>query len=865
MPRPRHVLISLLAFGLVSSCADDGAQEARTEAPITLPPQFSDSAVATVPAPTALAFTPDARLLIASQQGTLRVYRDGALRATPALDLSAQICTNSERGLLGVAVDPAFAANHFVYLYYTRNKHASCATNAPGTGPVNRVSRFTYDVAADTIDSATELVLIDNILSLGGNHNAGDLHFGADGLLYVSVGDSGCQLGDSSNCGGSNTNATYSSILSGKMLRITTTGAIPSGNMFVGAAGAVACGTPGAEPAYDLNNTKPCLETFARGLRNPFRFAFKPASNAFFINDVGQNLFEEIDDGASGKDYGWPVREGLCANGSTTDCGAPPAGMTNPIHAYDRSSGCASITGAVFVPPGAFGSAYDGVYLFGDYVCGKVFARAPSGGTPTTFAQAFGGSSVVTMTFGPSLGGSGQGLYYTTYANGGQVHRIDFTGAVNRAPTAKLAASPTGGAAPLVVSFDGTGSSDPDAGDTLSFVWSFGDGATQTTTSPTTTHTYTGSSNVTASLVVTDNHGLASAAVTMLIYPGDLAPSVTISGPAAGDTFKANQPLALHGSATDAEDGALPASALSWIVVRHHAAHTHPWTGPLTGPDQTIQAPPPEDLASAGNSYLEVRLTATDSRGRSTTVSRDVQPHTVALTFKTSPAGLKLVLDGTTTVTSPATVTSWEGWGMTAAASTQQDSSGTTWVFQSWSDGGAASHVVTTPATPTTYTATFVTSTAPIRVNFQPAGSPVPTGYVADTGLVFGARGGGLSYGWNAANDVNTRDRNSAASPDQRYDTLDHMQKPGNPNASWELALANGTYDVHVVMGDPSHLDSDFRLNAEGASIVNGTPSAASHWLEGTRTITVTDGRLTLTNAVGAANNKLCFVDVTPH
>jgi glucose/arabinose dehydrogenase/PKD repeat protein len=865
LPLPRVALLSAFALALVTSCADDGAQDGDLEGPITLPPQFSDSAVADVAAPTALAFTPDGRLLIASQQGKVRVYKNGALRATAAIDLSAQICTNSERGVLGVAIDPSFATNHFVYLYYTKNKHASCATNAPGTGPVNRASRFTYDPATDTIDPASELVLVDNIMSLGGNHNGGDLHFGADGLLHISVGDSGCQLGNSSKCGGSNTNATYASILNGKILRVTSTGGIPDGNMFVGASGAVKCGTPGGEPAYNLNNSKPCLETFARGLRNPFRFAFKPSSNAFFINDVGQNLYEEIDDGKSGANYGWPIREGNCANGSTTDCGAPPAGLTNPLYAYDRSAGCKSITGAAFVPPGAFGSSYDGVYLFADYVCGKIFARAAGGGTPTTFAQALGGSSVVDMVFGPSPGGSGQGLYYTTYANGGQIRRVDFTGAVNRAPTAKFSASPVGGPAPLAVSFDGSGSSDPDAGDTLTYLWTFGDGQTKTTTTPTTSHTYSGNTNVTAQLVVKDNHGLASAAVTRTIYVGDVAPSVTISAPAEGATFKSDQPLALHGSATDAEDGALPASALSWTVLRHHADHTHPWAGPLIGPDQTIQAPPPEDLASAANSYLEVRLTATDSRGQSTTITRDVQPRAVALTFKTSPAGLKLVLDGTTTVTGPATVTSWEAWGLHVDANPQTDGSGKAWVFSSWSDGGAASHTITTPGAATTYTATFVAASAqPIKINFQPAGSPVPSGYAADSGLVFGARGGGLSFGWNAAND-NTRDRDSAASPDQRYDTLDHMQKPSNPNASWELAVANGSYDVHVVMGDPSNLDSDFELNVEGVKVVSGKPSATSHWVEGTKTITVSDGRLTLTNATGAANNKVCFLEVTPH
>jgi PA14 domain len=106
-------------------------------------------------------------------------------------------------------------------------------------------------------------------------------------------------------------------------------------------------------------------------------------------------------------------------------------------------------------------------------------------------------------------------------------------------------------------------------------------------------------------------------------------------------------------------------------------------------------------------------------------------------------------------------------------------------------------------------------------VNFQPAGVPIPPGYVADTGTVFGSRGG-LSFGWNADNTAQTRDRNAANSPDQRYDTLTHLQKPQNLNASWELAVPNGTYRVRAVSGDPSNLDGTFRLNAEGVTVVNG-------------------------------------------
>ena len=98
---------------------------------------------------------------------------------------------------------------------------------------------------------------------------------------------------------------------------------------------------------------------------------------------------------------------------------------------------------------------------------------------------------------------------------------------------------------------------------------------------------------------------------------------------------------------------------------------------------------------------------------------------------------------------------------------------------------------------------------------------------------------------------------------DQRYDTLTHLQKPGNPNAFWEIAVPNGTYTVRIVAGDAGHFDSVFRLNIEGVAIVSGTPTSWTRWLEGTSTVTVSDGRLTVTNGAGASNNKICFLEIS--
>lgn len=155
-----------------------------------------------------------------------------------------------------------------------------------------------------------------------------------------------------------------------------------------------------------------------------------------------------------------------------------------------------------------------------------------------------------------------------------------------------------------------------------------------------------------------------------------------------------------------------------------------------------------------------------------------------------------------------------------------------------------------------------------VRINFQPAGSPAPAGYLADSGAVFGDRGNGWSYGWNADNSANTRDRNATA--DQRYDTLIHLQKGGN--FTWEIALPRGLYTVKIVAGDPSFIDSHYAFEVEGSlrpsPVLGNTPTADNPWAEGVQTARVETGRLRIrsrsTGDVGV-NDKLCFLEIVQH
>jgi glucose/arabinose dehydrogenase len=406
---------------------------------------FTDVAAASVPQPTAVHALPDGTVAVLGKAGTLWLLRNGQRLATPSLSLN--VCTSSEQGLLGVAPDPGFLTNGFIYLYRTLQVSGTC---------VNRVSRFT--LAADVVDPASEVVLLDRLPSTGGNHNGGDLEVGNDGFLYVSVGDSGTDPRGNSGSAGSNDAARDMSLLNGKILRLDrTTGAPAPGNPFTGA------GTTPCKALLPLPPTNVvCQEIYASGLRNPWRIAFDPNTTAtrFFINDVGQGKREEVDLGAAGADYGWNLREGQCPNNVDPPCAGPAAGLTDPITDYGRSYG-SYITGGAFVPNGAWPARFDGGYLFGDGGTGRIWLRSADGSVDydSPFATVSGMADIAFAdeSFGTSL------YYVIPGATTDSVRRITYARQVVPTPSAPLAFRPLGtaqrvfdsrlpadGAAPLV-------------------------------------------------------------------------------------------------------------------------------------------------------------------------------------------------------------------------------------------------------------------------------------------------------------------------------------------------------------------------------------------------------------------------------
>lgn len=341
--------------------------------------------------PTAMAMAPDGRFFVA-QRGTtntggtatarIRVVKNGTLLATPfasvTVDNSRFDCCN-ERGLVGITLDPAFAQNGYVYVFYT----------VPGSPPHNRVSRFT--AAGDVAQSGSEKNLLELDSLTAPNHNGGAMHFGADGKLYIAVGNN---LVNSNSQGIANRH--------GKMLRINSDGTIPSDNP---TALAGISGTPqGANRAI-----------WAVGLRNPFTFAVHPTNGRIFVNDVGEGQREEIDELGKGRNYGWPAQEGFL--------GSDNANFTRPIidYAHNDQGSCA-ITGGAFYRPAnnTFGTNYLDKYFFTDFCGGWIRLLDPSTRGVTAFDSGF--AQPVDLLVG------NDGALYVLTAGSGELWRIQAGG-----------------------------------------------------------------------------------------------------------------------------------------------------------------------------------------------------------------------------------------------------------------------------------------------------------------------------------------------------------------------------------------------------------------------------------------------------
>jgi glucose/arabinose dehydrogenase len=351
--------------------------------------------------PTAFAFKGATILVTEKASGKVQVVLpDGSLRPNPFVTLN--VTSDSERGVLGVAVEPDFAANQLVYVYYTTGPGALGYTGSPK----NRVSRFTKGLG---LVAAGETIILDNIPSDAGNHNGGDIQFGFDGMLYVAVGDGG-QLHE---------DAQTVDTLRGKMLRINLLGNSPPGNPYKFAPEARRCGSPaGGEPA----GGGPCKEIYALGLRNPFRFSLRPSNGTYLIGDVGQNTWEELNTLVAGGNYGWNAVEGPCPLLPNPNCNPTstpyPAQYQRPVHFYNHTgageTGRTIIAGAFAENSSNYPPPYAGAYFYGDFSANWVHVLTMDTANAVTSQSDFADlNSPVAFRTGPD-----GNIYVLSFGNG---------------------------------------------------------------------------------------------------------------------------------------------------------------------------------------------------------------------------------------------------------------------------------------------------------------------------------------------------------------------------------------------------------------------------------------------------------------
>jgi glucose/arabinose dehydrogenase len=732
--------------------------------------------------PTNLEFAPNGRVYVTEKGGQIWTAASVGQPLTEFANLSGVVHDFWDRGLLGLAVHPNFPTERSVYVLYAYGTPLPIAggptqsygDNCPdppgdtddGCVVSARLSRLTTNAAGTQMTG--EQVLINDWCQQYPSHSIGDLQFGADGALYVSGGDGASfnfvdygqgpggghppgsptprnpcgdppsAPGGSMTAPGAQGGALRSQDLETSGDPVTLDGAILRLDPMTGAA------LP-SNPNFshpDPNGRR----IVAYGLRNPYRFTFRPGTNDLYIGDVGWSTWEEVNrhpnPSAEVRNFGWPCYEGgdgtsaqqsgynnanltVCedlysGDGVTSPTGSlfayrhneeiqggdpcPPAGP-GPFTATSSST-----TGLAFYSGGAYPGEYYGALFGADYSRNCIWVMYPgANGVPDP-------NTVEVFHYEPDAGeepgirpvdlemGPDGNMYYVSFLQG-VVGRFEYT-AGNTPPIADIDASATSGAAPLTVDFDATGSSDPDGHPIVEYLWDFdNDGQFDDGSGAQVQRTFQPGTHI-VRLRVRDFPG-ATDTHQVTINASNSAPTATMTTPTVGTQWSVGQVIGFSGSGTDPEEGALPASRLTWNLIMHHceddgSCHQHPLqtfngvaSGSFTAPDH----PHP--------SHLELRLTVRDQFGVTNTVSRQLNSRTVALTFRTNPVGLEVTVEGEDHPT-PHTETFIVGSSVdVTAASPQESPPGSFWGFGSWSHGQPRTHTIVAPSSATTYTASF--------------------------------------------------------------------------------------------------------------------------------------------------------------
>lgn len=545
----------------------------------TLPEGFISQQVVTGINPVAIDFDPSGRLFITELTGNILLIENDIIHDTPVGIIPVD--NTGERGLYGIAFDPDFEFNQYIYLYYS-------VQNANH----NRLSRF--KLHDNHIHYEDEETLMNFDFTTAVIHNGGDIKFGPDGKLYIAVGDGGTPaLAQSHNS------------LFGKILRINSDGSVPTDN-----------------PFYTTNQGI-YKSIYAYGLRNPFTFDFN--HNKLFVSDVGQSAYEEINDILPGKNYGWPIVEGPLSGSGV----AAPANYMDPVYTYSHAEGCA-ITGAAFYNPRitTFPEEYKNKYFFGDYCNNTIKAFDPETQITNLFLENGNGPTFIKISeqgemYVGSFGGGNEGsVWKITYNTDGSpriaVHPKPIIASVGDTVIFSIIAL---GDAQLHYQWLENGTPIPDATTSILQLESVA----------------LSSNNTIFSCMAKNEKGQitsigAKLTVTTRTRP---EPSIGLSTYNSRSLYIAGDTIIMKGTASDVVQGLLPTSALKWNIDFHHNHHSHPVLTNIQGAD-SVAFIVPRIGETSSNVWYRILLEAQNEVGLSQSTYTDIYPQLSTITIRTS-------------------------------------------------------------------------------------------------------------------------------------------------------------------------------------------------------------------------------------
>lgn len=613
-------------------------------------PDFEVETVASgLTLPTSIALSPDGRMYVGERSGRIWTYDTIGGRARLLVDLADRVTTMYDRSLSGLELDPAFDAGRpYLYAVYSYDAppggtHPTwtddCIFSGFGndgvcgvtTGQVMRI-----EIEPDNTASSQHVLLTEWCQQFGG-HSVNDAKFGPEGALYVSGGEgANFYEPDSGQFGG---NPCGDPPGQGGMLRAQSFRRAAGSPVSLG--GSVVRIDPDTGAAWPTNPAAGDPDAnrsriVAYGFRNPYRLDIDQSTGQVGVADVGWGRYEELDlfDPSAGTvpNFGWPCHEGPAVQPVVADAGfemcesLAPADVELPAFAYSHqdplgagcSSGGTSITGIASVRSGTYPAPFDDGMFMGDYSRQCVFflPRTPTGYDFENRLSIVRNIAAVELEFGPD-----GNLYMVDILNG-LVRRLVPTG-TNSRPVASISADPDSGPTPLSVAFSAAGSTDPD-GDSLTYAWDLsGDGVFDDAVGPSADWTYQQPGTYDVAVRVTDPGGASDVAGTTVTV-GNTRPTASIQLPTPGE-YSPGTMVPFAGTGSDPEDGTLPPSAFTWTFTILHcdapeSCHNHD-VGTLSGQSSGEFEMPQH----ARPSWLNIKLTVTDSEGLSHSVVSQVE------------------------------------------------------------------------------------------------------------------------------------------------------------------------------------------------------------------------------------------------